>query len=62
MDVKEFAIAFTVAVTEVSDPAVDLVAKNGEHSIFSTLERIFPQARERSCVQLAVLDTPKLAR
>jgi hypothetical protein len=44
MDVEEFAIAFAVAVTEVSDPAVDLVAKKGKYSIFSILQGIFPQA------------------
>ena len=44
MNVEEFAVAFTVAVTEVSDPAVDLIAKNGRHSVFSVLEEIFPQA------------------
>ncbi len=45
MDVEEFVVAFAVAVTEVSDPAVDLVAKKGKHSIFSILQEIFPQAR-----------------
>jgi hypothetical protein len=46
MDVNEFAVAFTIAVTEVSDPAIDFVAKNGRYSIFSILQGIFPQARE----------------
>ncbi len=44
MDVEEFAIAFAVAVTEASDPAVEVIAKNGKHSIFSLLQGIFPQA------------------
>ncbi len=44
LDIEEFAVAFTISVTEVSDPTNDLVAKNGKHSIFSALEEIFPQA------------------
>ncbi len=45
MELEEFAVAFTIAVTEVSDPTVDLVAKNGKHSIYSVFQEIFPQAR-----------------
>ena len=48
MDVEEFAVAFTIAVTEASDSPVDLVAKNGMHSIFSVLQGIFPQESEIS--------------
>jgi hypothetical protein len=54
MDVEEFAVAFTIAVTEISDPAVDLVAKNGHHSIFSVLEEIFPQARAIRALQSCI--------
>jgi hypothetical protein len=45
MDVEEFAAAFTIAVTEVSNSSADMVAKNGNHSIFSVLQGIFPQVR-----------------
>ncbi len=45
MAVEEFAVAFTFAVTEVSDPVVDFVAKNGKYSVFAILQEIFPQAR-----------------
>ncbi len=45
MELEEFAVAFTIAVTEASDPTVDLVAKNGKHSIYSVFQEIFPQAR-----------------
>ncbi len=48
MDVEEFVVAFTVAVTEVSDSAVDLIAKKGKHSIFAILQGIFPQASAMS--------------
>ncbi len=45
MAVEEFAVAFTFAVTEVSDPVVDFVAKNGKDSVFSVFQGMFPQAR-----------------
>ncbi len=44
MDVKEFAVAFMIAITEVADPAIDLVAKKGKHSPFSVLQGIYPKA------------------
>ena len=56
MDVEEFAIAFTIAVTEVSDSAADLVAKNGIHSIFSVLQGIFPQESAISISTNQILD------
>ena len=55
MDINEFAVAFTIAVTEVSDPAVDFVAKNGRYSIFSILQGIFPQARDFVFLDLLVI-------
>ncbi len=51
MNVEEFVIAFTIAYSKwVSDPDVDLVAKNGEHSVFSILQEIFPQASAIMCL------------
>ncbi len=41
---KEFAIAFTFAVTELSDRPGEWIAKNGKGSIFSMLQEIFPEA------------------
>ncbi len=55
MDVNEFSVAFTIAVTEVSNPAVDFVAKNGKYSIFSILQGIFPQARDFLLLDLLVI-------
>ena len=43
---EEFAVAFTFAVTEVSEAGVDFIAKNGSYSVFSILQGMFPQVRE----------------
>ncbi len=40
---KEFAIAFTTAVTETSANPREWIAKNGQDSIFATLQRIYPE-------------------
>ena len=45
---KDFSIAFVVAVTESSGPQ-DWIAKNGSNSIFSLLNRIFPQVCSNPC-------------
>ena len=44
-NVKEFAIAFVIAVTEASDEPRNWIAKNGKDSIFATLREIFPEVR-----------------
>jgi hypothetical protein len=49
-DVEGFAIAFAMAVTEVSDPESHFVAKNGKHSIYSVLQELFPQASGIICM------------
>jgi hypothetical protein len=41
---KEFAIAFTFAVTEVSANPREWIAKNGRDSIFAVLQEIYPEA------------------
>jgi hypothetical protein len=56
LKVEEFAVAFTIAVTEVSDSAAELVAKNGIHSIFSVLLGIFPQESAISISTNQILD------
>ena len=43
-DAKEYAIAFTIAVTETSDSPREFIAKNGKDSIFATLQEIYPEA------------------
>ncbi len=44
---KEFAIAFTIAVTETSANAREWIAKNGKDSIFALLQEIYPEASKR---------------
>ena len=44
-NVKEFAIAFVISVTEASDEPRNWIAKNGKDSIFATLREIFPEVR-----------------
>ena len=44
-NVKEFAIAFVISVTVVSDEPGNWIAKNGKDSIFATLREIFPEVR-----------------
>ncbi len=61
MELEEFAVAFTIAVTEVSDPTVDLVAKNGKHSIYSVFQEIFPQARANLFFSIILLRVPHLS-
>ena len=41
---KEFAIAFTFAVTETSTNKREWIAKNGKESIFAILQEIHPEA------------------
>ncbi len=41
---KEFAIAFTIAVTETSANPREWIAKNGKDSIFALLQEIYPEA------------------
>ena len=40
---KAFSAEFACAVTEASTNQSDWVARNGEESLFSTLERMFPE-------------------
>ncbi len=40
---REFAIAFTFAVTEASTDRLECIAKNGKDSIFATLKKIYPE-------------------
>jgi hypothetical protein len=40
---KEFAVAFTFAVTEASTNRLECIAKNGKDSIFATLKKIYPE-------------------
>ncbi len=40
---REFAIAFTFAVTEASKNRLQCIAKNGKDSIFATLKKIYPE-------------------
>jgi hypothetical protein len=49
--VKEFCVAFACAVTEPSSDTDALIAKNGDESIFSLLQRIFPEVRFRNVLQ-----------
>ncbi len=42
---KEFAIAFTFAVTETMDNQREWIAKNGKDSIFALLREIYPEVR-----------------
>ena len=44
--IGEFVVAFTIAVTDVSEIAGDMVAKNGKHMLFSVLMGIFPEAMQ----------------
>jgi hypothetical protein len=39
---KEFAIAFTMSVTETSANTREWIAKNGKDSIYALLEEIYP--------------------
>jgi hypothetical protein len=45
---KEFAIAFTIAVTETSDHPREWIAKNGMDSIFALLQELYPEASARN--------------
>ena len=50
-DVKAFAAAFALAVTEVSYGENSLIAKNGDESLYTVLELVFPQVGlSRFCV------------
>jgi hypothetical protein len=40
---KDFAIAFTIAVTETTANPREWIAKNGKDSIFATLQQIHPE-------------------
>ncbi len=40
---KEFAVAFTFAVTEASDTPGEWIAKNGKESIFAMLQDVYPE-------------------
>ena len=40
---KEVAVAFAIAVTAKNETPGNWVARNGEESIFKTLQRILPQ-------------------
>jgi hypothetical protein len=42
-DAKEFAIAFACAVTHSTGSADDLIAKNGDESLFMLVRKVFPQ-------------------
>ncbi len=42
-EVKDFSIAFTIAVTETSANPREWIAKNGKDSIFATLQQIYPE-------------------
>ncbi len=45
---REFAIAFTIAVTETTSAnAREWIAKNGKDSIFALLQEIYPEASNR---------------
>ena len=45
---KEFAATFAHSVTAPSDNNVDWVARNGEESLFRTLQRVIPEVSYRS--------------
>jgi hypothetical protein len=46
---KDFAIAFTIAVTETSASRREFIAKNGKDSIFAVLQEIYPSASSSYC-------------
>ena len=43
--IRKFSLAFACAVTEESDGAFDLIAKNGGKSLFAVMGSMFPQVR-----------------
>ncbi len=45
---KEFCTALASAVTEASLRDKDLIAKNGDESVFAVLQRMFPQVCKTS--------------
>ena len=48
IDAKEFATAFASAVTEESVGKNNFIARDGPESIYSLLQRVFPQVRSHS--------------
>jgi hypothetical protein len=40
---KQFAIAFVVSVTEISDTSKNWIAKKGKDSLFAILQDIYPE-------------------
>ena len=44
-DIRDFSIAFALAVTLQSSQENDFVAKKGEEGLYAVLEQIFPQVR-----------------
>jgi hypothetical protein len=41
--IQDFSVAFACALTEKSDGAFDLIAKNGNESLFAVMGNLFPQ-------------------
>ncbi len=43
LDAREFCTAFAHSVTDLASRQNDIIAKNGDESMFAVLHRIFPQ-------------------
>ncbi len=52
---REFAVAFTFAVTETSGKRREWIAKKGRDSIFAMLQGIFPEASTSASKCFAVV-------
>ena len=47
-DAHEFAVAFAGVVTEESEAgSFDMIAKNGDESLYAFLVEVFPEVKER---------------
>ena len=44
-DIRDFSIAFALAVTQQSSQENDFVAKKGDEGLYAVLVQIFPQVR-----------------
>ena len=46
--IQDFSVAFACALTEKLDGAFDLIAKNGNESLFAVMSNLFPQVSHNS--------------